>query len=75
MICNFAYTCTCITVHHAGKASSIYRLCITSSDFLCRLGELGNYCPVCLKINKEFVDLSGQKSHQFAIEYKGYYYR
>ena len=58
-----------------GQAASIFNLCVTQNEFNARLGEVENYCPVCLKDYSELNDCVEQCQLENAIEYKGFYYR
>lgn len=50
-------------------------MCITPAEFVQRLGEYQEYCPVSLELDGELVDCSGETSLSLAAEYKCKYYR
>lgn len=58
-----------------GKAVSISNLCITPKEFLSRLGDFGQYCPVSLARTGELVDCSTARSLDLAAEFRGRYYK
>ncbi|KAE8602715.1 hypothetical protein XENTR_v10014094 [Xenopus tropicalis] len=58
-----------------GMAAGIADFCITPQELVSRLGEFGQYCPVCLAQRGELVDCSGNPSLQFAAEFRGHYYK
>ncbi|XP_071818767.1 adenylate kinase 9-like isoform X4 [Apostichopus japonicus] len=58
-----------------GKAVSIADLCITPKEFLSRLGDFGQYCPVSLARTGELVDCSTARSLDLAAEFRGRYYK
>ena len=55
----------------SGKASSIANMCITPTEFLQRMGDYGQYCPVSLALRGELVDCSTNKTLDFAVEFRG----
>ncbi|XP_056284243.1 adenylate kinase 9 [Pseudoliparis swirei] len=57
------------------QAASINRLCVTPKELLCRLGEFGHYCPVCLALPHHLVDCSDIAALNHAAEYRELYYR
>lgn len=61
--------------HFAGRAACIHRLCITPKELQYRLGEFGQYCPVCLALHYHLVDCSGTTALTHAAEYQGNYYK
>jgi adenylate/nucleoside-diphosphate kinase len=56
-----------------GKAASIADMCITPDEFVSRLGDFDQYCPVALADRGELVDCTTTKSLQFAVEFRGGY--
>lgn len=46
-------------------------MCITPKEFVQRLGDFGQYCPVSLALKGELVDCSGMISLKYAAEYRG----
>ncbi|XP_050927825.1 LOW QUALITY PROTEIN: adenylate kinase 9 [Lates calcarifer] len=58
-----------------GQAACINRLCITPKELHYRLGEFGQYCPVCLALHHHLVDGSETAVLTHAAEYKGQYYK
>ena len=46
-------------------------MCITPNEFVVRLGNFGQYCPVSLAERAELVDCSTDKSLTFAAEFRG----
>ena len=50
-------------------------MCITPAEFKARLGNYGQYCPVSLALRNELVDCSTTASLEFAVEFRGYYYK
>ncbi|KAH3738545.1 hypothetical protein DPMN_045182 [Dreissena polymorpha] len=58
-----------------GKAASIADMCITPSDFLQRVGDYEQYCPVSLALRGELLDCSTNKTLEFAVEFRGHYYK
>ncbi|KAM4633800.1 adenylate kinase 9 [Polymixia lowei] len=58
-----------------GEAACINRLCITPKELQSRLGEFGQYCPVCLALHHHLVDSSDITSLALAAEYRGHYYK
>ncbi|XP_063757950.1 adenylate kinase 9 [Eleginops maclovinus] len=59
----------------SGKAACINRLCITPRELQFRLGEFGQYCPVCLALYHHLVDHSDIAALTHAAEYRGKYYK
>lgn len=59
----------------AGQAACINRLCITPKELQFRLGEFGQYCPVCLALRRHLVDSSEVAALTHAPEYRGKYYK
>ncbi|KAE8286847.1 Adenylate kinase 9 [Larimichthys crocea] len=57
------------------RAACIHRLCITPKELQYRLGEFGQYCPVCLALHYHLVDCSGTTALTHAAEYQGNYYK
>lgn len=57
------------------KAASIAKLCVTYDEMKSRLGDFGQYCPVCLALQGELVDCSECRSMDFVSEFQGYYYK
>ena len=49
-------------------------MCITPKEFVQRLGDFGQYCPVSLALKEELVDCSGTMSLKHAVEYRGTFY-
>lgn len=64
MLCNFS-----------GQAACINKLCITPKELLCRLGEFGQYCPVCLALHHHLMDCSEVTVLSHAAEYRGQYFK
>ncbi|CAE1265244.1 AK9 [Acanthosepion pharaonis] len=58
-----------------GKAASLRGMCVTNKDFMERLGDFGQFCPVSLVLHEELVDCSKDTSMDLAAEYRGYYYK
>uniref|UniRef100_A0A3Q3Q5R8 Uncharacterized protein n=2 Tax=Monopterus albus TaxID=43700 RepID=A0A3Q3Q5R8_MONAL len=58
-----------------GQAACISRLCITPKELQNRLGEFGQYCPVCLALYYHLVDCSETAVLTYAAEYRGQYYK
>lgn len=50
-------------------------MCVTPKEFLERLGDFGQYCPVSLADYGELVDCSGNTSLDYAAEFRGRYYK
>ena len=46
-------------------------MCITPKEFLDRLGDFGQYCPVSLALRGELVDNSTNPTLQYAAEFRG----
>ena len=46
-------------------------MCITPNEFVVRLSDFGQYCPVSLADRGELVDCSVNKSLKFAAEFRG----
>lgn len=59
----------------SGQAACINRLCITPEELQYRLGEFGQYCPVCLALHHHLVDSSETAALTYAAEYRGHYYK
>lgn len=59
----------------AGRAACINRLCITPKELHYRLGEFGQYCPVCLALHHHLVDCSEIVALTHAAEHRGQYYK
>ncbi|XP_069370668.1 adenylate kinase 9 [Paralichthys olivaceus] len=59
----------------SGQAACINRMCITPKELQQRLGEFGQYCPVCLALHYHLVDCSENVSLNHAAEYQGQYYK
>lgn len=59
----------------AGQAACVNRLCITPKELQFRLGEFGQYCPVCLALYRHLMDCSEIAALTHAAEYKGKYYK
>lgn len=59
----------------SGQAACINRLCITPKELQYRLGEFGQYCPVCLALHHHLVDGSETAALTHAAEYTGHYYK
>ena len=49
-------------------------MCITPQEFLARLGDYGQYCPVSLARDGQLVDCSVQQGLAHAAEFRGRYY-
>ncbi|XP_005914603.1 adenylate kinase 9 [Haplochromis burtoni] len=58
-----------------GQAACINKLCITPKEFDCRLGEFGQYCPVCMALHYHLVDISETAALTHAAEYRGHYFK
>lgn len=58
-----------------GKAASLRGMCVTNKDFMERLGDFGQFCPVSLALHEELVDCSKDTSMDLVAEYRGYYYK
>lgn len=58
-----------------GQAACINRLCITPQEMQYRLGEFGQYCPVCLALHYHLVDCSEIGALTHAAEHRGHYYK
>uniref|UniRef100_UPI003AAF6DC3 adenylate kinase 9 n=1 Tax=Centroberyx gerrardi TaxID=166262 RepID=UPI003AAF6DC3 len=74
----------CISIKHihsylertrSGQAACIHKLCITPRELQSRLGEFGQYCPVCLALHHHLLDSSDTASLALAAEYRGHYYK
>ena len=50
-------------------------MCITPKEFLARLGDFGQYCPVSLAKEGELVDCSVNPTMEYAAEFRGRYYK
>lgn len=46
-------------------------MCITPTEFLQRVGDFGQYCPVSLALRGELVDCSSNPTLEFAAEFRG----
>lgn len=57
------------------KAASIAKLCVTYDEMKSRLGDFGQYCPVCLARQDELVDCSEYRPMDYVAEFQGYYYK
>ncbi|XP_029281159.1 LOW QUALITY PROTEIN: adenylate kinase 9 [Cottoperca gobio] len=57
------------------QAACVNRLCITPKELQYRLGEFGQYCPVCLALHHHLVDRSDIAALTHAAEYRGQYYK
>ncbi|KAM3602818.1 uncharacterized protein V6R79_011333 [Siganus canaliculatus] len=57
------------------QAACINRLCIAPKELMCRLGEFGLYCPVCMALHHHLVDCSETAGLTHAAEYMGRYYK
>ncbi|XP_051264627.1 adenylate kinase 9 isoform X2 [Dicentrarchus labrax] len=57
------------------QAACINRLCITPKELQYRLGEFGQYCPVCLALQYHLVDCSETAVLTHAAEHRGRYYK
>ncbi|XP_034755964.1 adenylate kinase 9 isoform X3 [Etheostoma cragini] len=57
------------------QAACINRMCITPKELQYRLGEFGQYCPVCLALHQHLVDCSEIAALTHAAEYRGQYYK
>ncbi|XP_032398949.1 adenylate kinase 9 isoform X3 [Etheostoma spectabile] len=57
------------------EAACINRMCITPNELQHRLGEFGQYCPVCLALHQHLVDCSEIAALTHAAEYRGHYYK
>lgn len=58
-----------------GKSARINDMCITPSEFLQRVGDYNQYCPVSLALRGELVDCSTNPTLEFAAEFRGHYYK
>ncbi|KAK7500075.1 hypothetical protein BaRGS_00008622, partial [Batillaria attramentaria] len=58
-----------------GKAASVADMCITPTEFVQRIGDYGQYCPVSLALREELVDCSTTRSLKYAAEFRGHYYK
>lgn len=56
-----------------GQAASIADMCITPDEFLQRVGDFGQYCPVSLADKNELIDCSTNVTLKFAAEFRGIY--
>ena len=54
-----------------GNSASIADMCITPTEFLQRVGDFGQYCPVSLALRGELVDCSSNQTLEFAAEFRG----
>ena len=50
-------------------------MCITPKEFVSRLGDFKQYCPVSLALRGELVDCSVTSSLKHAAEFRGHYYK
>ena len=55
----------------SGNSASISDMCITPNEFLQRVGDFGQYCPVSLALRGELVDCSPNPTLEFAAEFRG----
>ena len=62
---------SCINFVVSGKAASIADMCITPTEFLQRMGDYNQYCPVSLALRGELVDCSTNITLDFAVEFRG----
>ena len=46
-------------------------MCITPTEFVVRLGDFDQYCPVALADTEELVDCSTTRSLKLAVEFRG----
>ena len=71
-LCDCIYGNT-ILIHsfNTGKAASIADMCVTPEEFLSRMGDYNQYCPVSLALRGELVDCSTNKTLEFAVEFRG----
>lgn len=58
-------------LYSLGKAASIADMCITPTEFLQRVGDYDQYCPVSLALRGELVDCSTNNTLEFAVEFRG----
>ncbi|XP_056150135.1 adenylate kinase 9 [Lampris incognitus] len=58
-----------------GQAACINRLCIIPKELQSRLGEFGQYCPVCLALHYHLVDTSDITTLALAAEFRGHYHK
>lgn len=58
-----------------GKSASIADMCITPTEFLQRMGDFGQYCPVSLALRGELIDCSTNCTLDLAAEFRGHYYK
>lgn len=56
-----------------GQAASIADMCITPDEFLQRVGDFGQYCPVSLADKNELIDCSTNVTLKYAAEFRGLY--
>lgn len=56
-----------------GQAASIADMCITPDEFLQRVGDFGQYCPVSLADKNELIDCSTNVTLKYAAEFRGMY--
>ncbi|CAJ1078426.1 adenylate kinase 9 isoform X4 [Xyrichtys novacula] len=59
----------------SNQAASINRLCVPPKELQSRLGEFGQYCPVCLALHRHLVDCSDIAALTYAAQYKEHYYK
>lgn len=55
----------------SGRAAAVNDMCITPSEFLVRLGDFAQYCPVSLALRGELVDCSTEPTLKYAAEFRG----
>lgn len=65
------FTVSCL--QFLGQAASIADMCITPDEFLQRVGDFGQYCPVSLADKNELIDCSTNVTLKFAAEFRGIY--
>ncbi|XP_065820230.1 adenylate kinase 9 [Labrus bergylta] len=58
-----------------GQSACINRLCVTPTELQNRLGEFGQYCPVCLALHLHLVDCSEIAALTHAVQYREHYYK
>lgn len=54
-----------------GKSARINDMCITPTEFLQRVGDYNQYCPVSLALRGELVDCSTNPTLEFSAEFRG----
>uniref|UniRef100_A0A3Q3G287 Adenylate kinase 9 n=1 Tax=Labrus bergylta TaxID=56723 RepID=A0A3Q3G287_9LABR len=57
------------------QSACINRLCVTPTELQNRLGEFGQYCPVCLALHLHLVDCSEIAALTHAVQYREHYYK